>query len=259
MHLKSLFLSLFVFFVNMSLWAFQTQTGSICGLITDKETRAPLIGANVMVLNSPWGAASDIQGQYEVKRVPPGNYSIAVQYIGYEKRIVTDVIVRPNRQTQVDVALTLSAVMGEAVVVTGAYFDKTEEAPTSTVSFSNEEIRRAPGSAGDVSRILMGLPSVAKVNDQQNGLIVRGGSPMENGFFIDEIEIPNINHFPMQGASSGPIGMVNVDFIKEVTFQAGGFPAAYGNRLSSVMAMGFREGDRDRFQAQLDLNMKVFG
>jgi len=121
------------------------------------------------------------------------------------------------------------------------------------------EIRRAPGSAGDVSRIMMSLPSVAKVNDQSNNLIVRGGNPMENTFFIDNIEIPNINHFPHQGSSGGPIGILNVDFIQDVTFNTGGFSAIYGDKLSSIMEIDFRDGNPNEFDGQLDFSWIGFG
>ena len=105
----------------------------------------------------------------------------------------------------------------------------------------------------------MSLPSVAKVNDQSNGLIVRGGNPVENAFFIDGIEVPNINHFPDQASSSGPIGMINVDLIKDVVFHSGAFPSVYGDRLSSVMDITLREGNRKEFDGQLDLNFAGFG
>ena len=117
----------------------------------------------------------------------------------------------------------MKAVETEAVSVTAGYFTASEEQPVSAIQFSSEEIRRAPGSGGDVSRILLSLPSVAKVNDQSNALCVRGGNPIENTFYIDNIEIPNINHFPDQATSSGPIGLINVDFIEDVAFYAGGF------------------------------------
>ena len=115
--------------------------------------------------------------------------------------------------------------------------------------------RLMPSSSPDIS----GLPSVAKVNDSDNSLVVRGGSPTENGFFLENIEIPNINHFPAQGSSGGPIGMVNVDFLQDVDFYAGGFPARFGDRLSSVMELHFRDGNRERFGAQVDLNFAGFG
>ncbi|NOY06655.1 MAG: TonB-dependent receptor plug domain-containing protein, partial [Chlorobi bacterium] len=119
--------------------------------------------------------------------------------------------------------------------------------------------RRAPGTGGDVSRILMVLPSIAKVNDQSNNLIVRGGNPIENDFYVDNIEIPNINHFPQQGASGGPIGFLNVDFIQDVTFYSGGFSVLYGDRLSSIMDITFREGNSSEVDGQLDLNFSGFG
>ncbi len=101
----------------------------------------------------------------------------------------------------------------ETIEVNAGYFVKMEEQPVSLTNFSREKIRRAPGSAGDINRILMSLPSIAKVNDQSNSLVVRGGSPIENSFYIDNIEIPNINHFPTQGSSGGPIDILNVELI----------------------------------------------
>jgi hypothetical protein len=145
------------------------------------------------------------------------------------------------------------------MVVEAGFFSKPEEKKASTISYTTEEIRRAPGSAGDVSRILMVLPSVSKINDQVNSLIVRGGNPAENAFYIDDIEIPNINHFPLQGSSGGPIGLINVDFVEDMTFSAGGFSSAYGDRLSSVMELKFRDGNRDEFDGQLDMNFAGFG
>jgi len=171
----------------------------------------------------------------------------------------TDVIVRPERITFINAELKMAAIETDEISVTAGYFPEYDEEPTSVVSFSYEEIRRAPGSAGDVSRILMTLPSIAKVNDQSNNLIVRGGNPIENTFYIDNIEIPNINHFPHQGASGGPIGLLNVDFIQDVTFYSGGFSSIYGDKLSSIMDITFREGNRSEFDGQLDLNFSGFG
>ena len=145
------------------------------------------------------------------------------------------------------------------MVVTAGYFHTKAVQPVSITSLSAEEIRRAPGSGGDISRVIMGLPSLAKVNDQSNSLIVRGGSPLENGFFLDCIEIQNINHFPSQGATGGPIGMVNIDLIDEVNFTAGGFSASHGDKLSSVLQMTMREGNRENFEGQLDLSVMGFG
>ncbi|HKJ66561.1 MAG TPA: TonB-dependent receptor, partial [bacterium] len=237
----------------------QTPTGAIRGEVTDADTGTPLIGTNVIILDTEMGSATDESGRYLITNVPVGSYSLAFRYIGYEPLVKTDAIVKPVRNTVVDAELQPSSLSSESVTVTAGYFSRAEEEPTSTISFSNEEVRRAPGSGGDVSRILMSLPSVAKVNDQSNQLIVRGGNPMENAFFIDNIEIPNINHFPEAASTGGPIGMVNVDFIEDVTFFTGGFPARFGDKLSAVMDLDFREGNREEFDGQLDLNFAGFG
>jgi len=234
-------------------------TGSIKGKVSDAGTKAPLIGANISIMNTMMGAATDLQGNFIIPNVPVGSYSLKFSYVGYETLVKTDVIVKARRATFVNAELRMTTMEADSITVFAGYFSKTDEQPVSAINFSNEEIRRAPGSAGDVSRILMSLPSIAKVNDQTNNLIVRGGSPVENGFFIDNIEIPNINHFPTQGSSGGPIGLVNVDFIQDVSFSAGGFPARFGDRLSSIMEITFREGNRSEFDGQLDLNFAGFG
>lgn len=233
--------------------------GSIQGQVVDADNQQPLIGANVSIVGTQLGSATDTNGKFVIKNVPVGSYILQFNYIGYEPFRKTDIIVRSERITQLTAELKVSILEAEAINVTAGYFTETADQPTSFINFSAEEIRRAPGSAGDVSRILMSLPSVAKVNDQSNSLIVRGGSPVENAFYIDNVEIPNINHFPTQGASGGPIGMINVDFIQDVNFYAGGFSAMYGDKLSSIMEMNFREGNREEFDGQLDLNFTGFG
>jgi hypothetical protein len=100
---------------------------------------------------------------------------------------------------------------------------------------------------------------MAQVSDNSNDLFVRGGSPFENGFYVDEIQVPNINHFPVAGATGGAIGLLNVDLIDDVRFSAGGFSASYGNRLSSVVDIELREGSREKVEAQMDASFMGFG
>ena len=149
--------------------------------------------------------------------------------------------------------------MREVVEVTPDYFSADEEEAVSTVSFSFEEIRRSPGAAGDVSRMLQMLPSTGIQTDQRNDLIVRGGSPVENLTVVDNIEIPSINHFSTQGASGGVIGMLNTDLIADVSFSAGGFSAEHGDRLSSVMVVTQREGNRSEFDGEISASMAGAG
>lgn len=246
-------------FLLQNIFGQELPTGSIQGQILDAETQTPLAGANIIVENTIYGAASDLAGNFNIPKIPVGTYVIRIQYIGYKSLMKPDIIVKSGRITQVMTKLEMAALETEAITVTAGYFTESDNQPVSAVNFSYEEIRRAPGSAGDVSRILMSLPSVAKVNDQSNQLIVRGGNPVENTFFVDNIEIPNINHFPDQGTSSGPIGLINVDFIQDVNFYTGGFSSVYGDKLSAVMDMSFREGNRQEFDGQFDFNMAGFG
>ncbi|MBN2365968.1 MAG: TonB-dependent receptor [Calditrichaeota bacterium] len=237
----------------------ESSGGTIQGKLVDQETLQPLIGANIVLLNTIHGASTDLKGEFIIENVPPDNYTIEFNYLGYRKVTRTDIIVRPGRITYVDEELASLPLASESVIVTAGYFERTAENPLSVSGFSREEIRRAPGSAGDISRIILGLPALAKVDDQSNNLIVRGGSPLENTFYLDNMEIPNINHFPVQGASGGAIGILNVDLIEDVSFYTGGFPAIYGDKLSSVMDISLRDGNHEEHDFQIDLNFAGFG
>ncbi len=235
------------------------STGKVQGQVIDAVTQAPIIGATVMVEGTDKGTATDSLGRYIIKNLPVGGYSLLYRSIGYRSQTRTDIIVRPNRISFVDMKLASEAVEIRGSVSRSSYFNAPEEQTSSSIGFSQEEIRRSPGSAGDVSRIISIMPSVAKVNDQLNSLIVRGGSPAENGFYLDNIEIPNINHYPLPGTSGGPISLLNVDFISDATFSAGGFSAEYGDRLSSIVNLKFREGNREEFDGQVDMHFAGFG
>ena len=235
------------------------RPGTLKGVVLDRATQRPLIGANVLVLGHPLGAIADQEGRFVIPAVPAGVHRVQVSMIGYETAIQTDVVVKYRRITSIEMMLNERAVgMGETVV-TADYFARVGDEVVSSVNFSYEEIRRSPGSAGDISRLLQALPAINMATDQRNDLIVRGGSPAENLVIVDNIEVPNLNHFPTQGATGGPIGLLNTDLIDDVTFSAGGFTAAYGDRLSSVMDVDLRQGNRDEFDGQLNLDMAGAG
>ncbi len=256
--MKMLLAILILLFFSSQLSA-QIPKGNIEGKVVDIETQSPLLGVNILIKGTNTGATTDEKGEYHFKSLKAGTYIISFSYIGYESVIKTDVIIKPERTISLNVELKSSSIQIDNVVVKSGYFNELENKPVGTVNFSSEEIRRAPGSAGDVSRILFGLPSLAKINDQYNSLIVRGGSPVENSFYLDNIEIPNINHFPIQGSSDGPIGLLNVDFIDDVNFYSGGFSPIYGDRLSSIMELKYREGNKEKLAPQVNLNLAGFG
>jgi len=228
--------------------------GTLTGKITDAENKTPLPGVSVVIKGTVLGATTDINGEYKIENLKAGSYVVSYSFIGFKTITQTDVIIRSDKTTYLDVQLYTSTVEMKAVEIKGGYFTNTEAKPLSAVEFSSEEIRRAPGTAGDVSRILFSLPSVAKLNDGKNSLMVRGGSPIENAFYLDNIEIPNINHFPLAGSTDGLMGILNVDFVKDITFNSGGFSPVYGDKLSSVMDISYREGDKKQFNGQINLS-----
>ncbi len=234
-------------------------SGTIRGRVVDAVTKSPVMAASISIVGTRKGAATDEKGEFTLSQIPVGSYSLTIHSIAYEPLSKTDIIVRPKRITYVETELRQAAIEIEGTVVTAGYFSESSGQPTGTTIFTSEEVRRSPGSAGDVSRIIRILPCAAKVNDLFNSLVIRGGSPVENGFYLDNIEIPNINHYPIQGSSGGPIGLLNVDFLQDVTFSAGGFSAIYGDRLSAIMDLTFREGNRNEFDGQLDVNFAGFG
>jgi len=238
--------------------AFAT-TGIISGKVVSENSQQPLWGVNVTLQELSRGTATDSVGKFTFANLPAGNYRVIFRHIGYQPFTRADVLVRPDRITACEVELSESIISGEAVEVVADFFRHEPEAQTSMIQFNAEEIRRAPDAAGDVSRILMVLPSTAQVYDNANDLMVRGGSPFENGFFVNQIQLPNINHFPVQGATGGAIGLLNIELIDDVEFYAGGFSPAFGDRLSAIVDIQYRKGNAEGIESQIDLSLGGFG
>ncbi len=235
------------------------RIGTIKGRILDYETQKPLSGVSAAIKDTNLAALSDATGSYELPEVPVGNCVLAFELEGFYSDTRTDIIVRPGRITFVNVEMLAVRIITEEVRVTADYFPTTPDKPGSQRLFNTEELRRDAGSAGDVSRALYNVPGIAKADEEANDLIVRGGSPVENGFYVDNIFVPNINHFPQWGASGGNINMLNMHFIERLDIFTGGFDASYGNRLSSIIDIGYREGNRENFNGQVNLSVIGFG
>lgn len=232
------------------------RTGTIQGRILDRETQQPIPEAQVQLMGSTAGALSDSEGRFTLTGAPVGTQAIRVLRIGYRPTTVSDLLINPGRPTQVEVQLeTAAATLAAARVVAGnASFVAPRNAPASRITMSYEEIRRAPGAIGDVSRLVQAMPGVLTGNDTRNDIIARGGSPMENLFLVDGIEVPNLNHFAGQGSTGGPIGMLNNELVRDVAFFAGAFGPRYGNRLSSVLDISLREGSTDERRTEFDMS-----
>ncbi|MBL0174097.1 MAG: TonB-dependent receptor [Ignavibacteria bacterium] len=237
----------------------QQPTGSIHGTVIDATTREPLIGANVIVVGTAFGRAAGIDGSYTIENIPAGTYRVQASVIGYTSMIETDVVVASGRRTTADFALTASTIDLDAVTVEAEYFRRNMDAPVSSQALSYEEIRRSPGGLEDVVRAIAVLPGVVQASGGRNDLIVRGGAPSENLYVIDNLEVPNINHFGTQGATGGPLSFVNLDFVRDITFSTGGFGARYGDKLSSVLNIQLKDGREDRIGGKATISASQFG
>ena len=235
------------------------KTGFIKGRIVDMETKNPLAGVTVSVAGTEHKSVSNETGGYALPAVPLGYYTLSFEREGFYADTKTDVIVRSGRTTFLNVELLAVRAISEEVRVVADYFPPAAAAPASRTAINAEELRRDAGSAGDISRALYAVPGIAKADEEATDLIVRGGSPTENGFYIDNIYMPNINHFPQQGASGGNVSMLNMDFIESLDVYTGGFGASYGNRLSSVFDIAYREGNRERINGQINLSAIGYG
>ncbi|MBD3167207.1 TonB-dependent receptor plug domain-containing protein [bacterium] len=259
----SLLLAAFVFFTTASVAtrpvAAQTPTGTITGTVVNSSTQEPLAGANVVVVGSELGAATDLDGRYEIRNVPVGTHGVTASVVGYRTDTVSDVIVTAAKPAVVDFELLQMELQLEEVTFTTGYFRETPDRPVSTTIQSSEEIRRLPGGFEDVVRAVSILPGVAQVSAGRNDLIVRGGSPAENLYVVDGIRVPNINHFGTQGFSGGPQSYINLDFVDNTEFSTGGFGARYGDRLSSVLSIDLRNGREDRFGGKGTISATQFG
>jgi hypothetical protein len=257
MH-RTLIILILSFTIFTSIFGVEPK-GSIKGKVLNIVNKDVLVGANIIIKGTSLGSTTDMNGEFSITNIPAGSYSLECRYLGFETMIKTEIQVKPDRITFTEIELKEQSVKMNDVTVTAGYFQADEVTPTTFANLNNEEIRRASGSAMDVSRILLAMPSTAKTSDNANDLAVRGGSSAENGFYIDNIPIPNINHFPSEGATGGPIGILDVNFIEDVNFYTSGFAASYGDRLSSVVDIKFREGNKEQYNFQTDFNMAGFG
>tara|TARA_B100001758_G_scaffold59004_1_gene48924 strand:- start:3304 stop:5541 length:2238 start_codon:yes stop_codon:yes gene_type:complete len=229
---------------------------SISGNIIDKTNQLPLEGANISVVGTIKGVISDINGDFSISELKNGYYSISVSYMGYESKLIADIWVRDNAYEFLKIELNPTIIDYEGVMVTQNYFSKTNVDQYNSITFNNDEIRRAPGSGQEISRILNALPSVASVGENRQDMLVRGGGPTENGFVIDNIHIPSISHFNTpDGRSNGPIGMINTEMVDDIEFFSNGFPAEFGNKLSSYGDISYRDGKKDSLAGNVSIGM----
>ena len=254
--MKKTFYILIFIIINTNIFC---QNGIIKGFVKDATNNEAIPFANVYIEQINTGIATDIEGKFEFNNINSGLYNIKFSFVGYESKTYAEIIVNPNKPTVLDVNLIKSSTSLDVVEIKSSPFQKSEESPVSKRTISATEIYRNPGGNRDISRVIQSLPGVASTVSFRNDIIIRGGAPNENRFYLDGIEIPNINHFATQGSSGGPVGMINVNFIREVDLYSGAFPANRGNSLSSVMEFKQIDGNPDRIAKTLTIGSSDIG
>lgn len=230
----------------------QDFTQIVRGTVIDKDTKQPLIGATVLVINDTktFGASTDENGKFKIEKVALGRKTVKVTYIGYEDRLLSDIIVNSAKEVVLNIELVEKVTLANEVVVTA----KSNKAETnndlvliSGRSFTIDQAQRYAGGFGDPSRMASSFAGVAGGgNDQRNDIIIRGNSPMGLLWRFEGTDIPNPNHFGSQGANGGPVSVLNSNMLSNSDFLTGAFPAEYGNANSGVFDLKMRSGNNEK-------------
>jgi len=233
---------------------FAQGTGKLYGYVRDARTQQPVPGASVVLEGTTLGTATNEQGYYSLGNIPPRSYNVRASYVSYKTLTKFNVVLTSGNAAALDFDLEETASELGEVVVQASPFPKSIETPNSVQRLSETEIKSYPGGNNDVAKVVQSLPGVSGSVGFRNDVIIRGGAPNENVYYLDAVEVPIINHFATQGASGGPAGLINVSFIKDVTLTASGFPARYDNPLSGVLQFTQRTGNPERRQFNFRLS-----
>ncbi len=235
------------------------KQGLVQGTVRDKATQEILIGVNIIALNTQplLGAQTDLDGNYTLS-LPVGSYNLQASYIGYKTEAKYNIEITSGNITMLNFEIDQATTgLLDTVKITAnrSIRVSTVESPNSLQRLGVQEIKTAPGGNFDVFRVVQSLPGIGTTpnSSNRNDIIVRGGAPSENIYFIDGIEIPTINHFATQGAGGGSNGILNVSFIEELTLNSSAFDAQYDNSLSSIFQFKQRNGNNKRLQGNIRL------
>lgn len=231
--------------------AFQGQ-GKLTGYVRDAKTGESIPGATVRLIDTQLGTNTNIDGFFEIEKIPTQTYNVQVSFVGYETVIKYGIVIRSGGIPDLNFELKESiSELGEIVVVANP-FEKSDITPLSIQKLSREEIATYPGGNNDIAKVVQSLPGVSgSVGGFRNDVIIRGGAPNENVYYLDGIEIPNINHFATQGSAGGPVGLLNVSFFEGVTLSTSAFGAEYDNVLSGVLQFDQRNGNNREMKTNI--------
>ena len=254
---KGLILAILALTSQMS---FAQGFGTISGSITDKNLLTPIPGATITLEGTSLQTIADTAGKFRILRIPPKTYTLKISAVGYTTFYLYNLVLTSGNEPNFTVQLEPQTQTLEEVQVKNrkTAVAASLETPLSVQKLTAEEIRSNPGGNFDISRVIQALPGVGgtsgSVGGYRNDIIIRGGAPNENVYYLDGIEIPTINHFATQGSGGGPTGILNVSFIEEVKLSTSSFDARYDNALSSVFQFKQRNGNPNRLQGNVRLS-----
>ena len=251
MPIKIKYISFFFIFLIASSFSFAQVKTSIRGNVVD-EKGAPIFAASIY-LNNSQGTFSEEDGSFQITNVVPGSYNLTASFVGFDSQTKFNIIIKSKGNRSFNFILIESSESLEEVVVSNKNtISRPKETPLSTQSLSAVEIATYPGGNNDVVQVAQSLPGVSpSVGGFRNDLIIRGGAPNETVYYLDGVEVPNINHFATQGSAGGPVGLLNVSFINDVTLSTSAFGSQYDNPLSGVLQFKQRDGNKERFNTNI--------
>ncbi len=248
--MKTIKIILLLIFIPVALFA---QKATLKGKIVDAVSNEPLPFVNVIVSGTNTGTTTDLDGNFTLTGLAPGFIRIEASFVGYKQAISPEIEVTVAKVNSIEIKMEEQKEQIEEVVVRASPFRKTEESPVSLRTIGIGEIEKSPGANRDISKVIQSFPGVQSTPAFRNDIIIRGGGPSESRFYLDGVEVPFINHFATQGASGGPVGIINADFIREVNYYSGAFPANRGNALSGVLEFNQVDGNPDKLNFQFTL------
>ena len=234
--------------------------GTISGKVFNNENGLILEGATIQLEDSDFFTITNSEGLFEIKDIPTSSYNIKASFVGFKSQTIFNVIVKSAGNQTLLYGLNPSSEELEEVILVESPFKTSIETPLSTQTFSAVEIETYPGGNNDITRVIQSLPGISpSVGGFRNDIIIRGGGPNETVYYIDGIEIPNINHFSTQGSSGGPVGLVNISFIKDVTLKTSSFGAEYDNALSGVLSFVQKEANKEKISGNFRIGSSEAG
>ena len=238
-------------------------TSTIRGIIVDADTRVPLVGVSIVIAHSDplIGTVSDASGAFHFQPLPVGRYDLNIFYLGYESRTIPNILLTSGKEEVVRVELTESLIQLDEVTVRASQ-QKGEPlnklAAVSARSFTMEETKRYAGSFHDPARMASSYAGVSADPGGGNEIVIRGNSPRGLQWRLEGVEIPNPNHFAEEGATGGPISILNSTTLDNSDFLTGAFPADYGNAISGVFDINLRKGNNEKREYTLQVGMIGF-